>query len=386
MKIFDWIKAFFYGNDGEKEEVKLSDAVISKTSSIIYQYISIQICINLIASTLSLAEFQTKEAGVEVKNREYYKFNIEPNKNTGAASFWRSVIEKLVEQNNCLVVKVGDEYFVTESFEKTEYALKPNQYKNVVIGQENPYQLKDVFLEEDVLYFKWNNLQVLDLVQRAYSDIHELISASKDNYLLLSRLKILIKRDVTLSANEEFQKQYQDLVNSHLKRFLDPSKSNALPLAKGIEYEDVSRKNSGTSNNVSREMHAFINDGLELVAMAFQIPPQLLKGEVAGLDDAFRFFMTTCIKPIADIIADEINRKVYGEINYKKGNKVFIDTTKIRYVDIKDIAPALEALTRIGVNTLDDNLESIGREGIGNKQRWMTKNYDMIENFKIEET
>ena len=120
--------------------------------------------------------------------------------------------------------------------------------------------------------------------------------------------------------------------------------------------------------------------------MAFQIPPQLLKGEVAGLDDAFRFFMTTCIKPIADIIADEINRKVYGEINYKKGNKVFIDTTKIRYVDIKDIAPALEALTRIGVNTLDDNLESIGREGIGNKQRWMTKNYDMIENFKIEET
>ena len=68
-------------------------------------------------------------------------------------------------------------------------------------------------------------------------------------------------------------------------------------------------------------MHAFINDGLEFVAMAFQIPPQLLKGEVAGLDDAFRFFMTTCIKPIADIIADEINRKVYGEINYKKGNK-----------------------------------------------------------------
>ena len=101
------------------------------------------------------------------------------------------MIEKLVEQNNCLVVKVGDEYFVTESFDRTEYALKPNQYKNVVIGQENPYQLKDVFLEEDVLFFKWNNLQVLDLVQRAYSDIHELISASKDNYLLLSRLKIL---------------------------------------------------------------------------------------------------------------------------------------------------------------------------------------------------
>ena len=381
MGLRSFFREFF---TGEKDEVKLTD--LPSNINTVYKYLAIGICINLIASTLSLAEFQTKENGEKVKKREYYKLNIEPNKNTAAAQFWRSVIEKLVNENSCLVVKIDDEYHIAESFERQEFALKQNIYRNVVVGRENPYTLKDVFLEKDVFYFRWHNLQVLDLVHHVYNDLLELISASKDNYLLMARLKVLIKRDGMMAQTPEAQQAYQDLINLHLKRFLDPSQSNALPLMNGIGYEDVSRKSTGTSNNISRETKGYINDGLEMVAMAFQIPPQLLKGEVQGLDDAFRFFMTTCIKPLSDIISDEINRKLYKEEGYFKGNKVFIDTTKIRYVDIKDIAPSLEALTRIGVNTIDDNLEYVGREGIGSTQRWMTKNYDMIENFKIEET
>lgn len=376
MGLLSFFREFF---SGEKEEVKLTD--IPNQEITVYKYIAIGICVNLIASTLSLAEFQTKDKGSLIKKKEYYRLNVEPNQNTCAAHFWRSVIEKLVENNACLVVKINGEYHVAEAFVREEYALKPNIYKNVVLGKESLYTLTDVFEEKDVFYFKWHNLQVLNLVHEVYRDIAELISASKDNYLLMTRLKVLIKRDSTMAQTKDAQEAYQKLVNHHLKNFLDPGKSNALPLMNGVGYEDVSRKNPGTSNNISRETKGYINDGLEMVAMAFQIPPQLLKGEVQGLDDAFRFFMTTCIKPLSDIISDEINRKLYQEKGYTEGSKVFIDTTKIRYVDIKDIAPSLEALTRIGVNTLDDNLESIGREGIGSNQRYMTKNYDLIENF-----
>lgn len=377
MKGFDWIKAFFYSSK-EKDEMK---DLMNSNHKTIYQYMAIQTCINFIASTISLAEFQTKENGVVVKKKEYYKLNIEPNRNTGAAAFWRSVIEKLVEENECLVVKFNDSYYVAESYERTEYTLKECEYKNITLGKETPYILKEIFTESDVFFFRWHNLEILDLVRQVYHDLHQLIGASKDNYLMLSRLKVLIKRDVTLSSNPAFTEAYNDLVNKNLTRFLDPDRNGALPIAKGVEYEDVSKANPGTSNNISREMRGFINDGFDMVAMALQIPPQLLKGEVAGLGDAYRLFITSCIKPILDVISDEINRKLYGEENYTKGNKLFIDITKASYADITQLAPALEALTRIGVNTLDDSLELLGREAIGDKQRWMTKNYDKIEHF-----
>ena len=55
-----------------------------------------------------------------------------------------------------------------------------------------------------------------------------------------------------------------------------------------------------------------------------------------------------------------------------------IDITNVSYSDLKDVANALEVLTRIGANTLDDNLRILGREPIGGEygtKRLITKNY-----------
>ena len=45
----------------------------------------------------------------------------------------------------------------------------------------------------------------------------------------------------------------------------------------------------------------------------FPIPPQLLKGNVADTEKAFNNFLTFCINPIAELLTDEINRKLYGK-------------------------------------------------------------------------
>ena len=86
--------------------------------------------------------------------------------------------------------------------------------------------------------------------------------------------------------------------------------------------------------------------------------------------------------PIAELLTDEINRKLYGKENYLEKTYIKLDTTGIKAVDITDIAGSLDILLRVGAYTVNDCLKTLGLEEIHEdigSQRWMTKNYAPIE-------
>ncbi|MDO4922741.1 MAG: phage portal protein [Peptococcaceae bacterium] len=389
MGLGTWISDFFLGNPEKGVEAAPIDVDTQKRIQVAcYQYLAVNTCINYIASIISLADFQTYSDGEMVKSLESYRFNVEPNKNTASTAFWRRVVQKLVENNECLVVKINTEYYVAESYQRKENVIAQNEYTNVVIGESNQQTIKGKFYEKDVFFFEWNNLGLMQYVKNVYGDIGRLIGAASENYLRLSNTKVLIKQSASSPATKEFNDAVQALVNANLKEFLDPSKSNALPLRKGVEYEDVSRTSNASSTNAATEIKTLIQEGISLTAMAFQISPQLLIGDIAGIADAYRLTMTTCIKPIVNIISDEINRKLYGYKEYQRGRRMFIDVSNVSYTDIKDVANALEVLTRIRANTLDDNLRILGREPVGGAagaMRLVTKNYVSDEWLESDE-
>ena len=387
MGLGRWLNDFFYGNPDTGQDPAQIAAEREAFATASYKYLAVNSCINFIASVISLATFKTFNNGKEVLSEESYRFNVEPNQNTSSTAFWRRVIEKLVADNECLIVKIKSganrgEYHVAESYDRIENSMKPNEYRNVKVGRERPYALNDTFYESDVFFLQWNNLGLSTYVDGVYSELAQMIGAAKDNYLRLSATKVLIKQDASMKATAEFQQALKDLVNNNLKDFLEPGKSNALPLGKGVNYEDVSRTSNGTSNNAATEIKTLMQEGISLTAMAFQISPKLLIGDIAGIDDAWRLTMTQCIKPIVNIISDEINRKLYGRKAYLAGRRLFIDVSTVAYTDLKDVANALEVLTRIGANTMDDNMRILGREPVGGElgeRRLITKNYVGIE-------
>ena len=387
MGLGRWLSDFFYGNPDTGQDPAQIAAEREALATASYKYLAVNSCINFIASVISLATFKTFNNGKEVLSEESYRFNVEPNQNTSSTAFWRRVIEKLVADNECLIVKIKSganrgEYHVAESYDRIENSMRPNEYRNVKVGRERPYALNDTFYESDVFFLQWNNLGLSTYVDGVYSELAQMIGAAKDNYLRLSATKVLIKQDASMKATAEFQQALKDLVNNNLKDFLEPGKSNALPLGKGVNYEDVSRTSNGTSNNAATEIKTLMQEGISLTAMAFQISPKLLIGDIAGIDDAWRLTMTQCIKPIVNIISDEINRKLYGRKQYLAGRRLFIDVSTVAYTDLKDVANALEVLTRIGANTMDDNMRILGREPVGGElgeRRLITKNYVGIE-------
>ncbi len=347
-------------------------------SEVYYKELAVQSCVNLIANTVSRGEFLTYEKGKEVRKENYYLFNVEPNQNKSASKFWRDVIHKLVYGNECLVIQQDEKFYVADSFSVDKYAFKENEYKGVVVAE---YGLKKIFQEHEVFHFELHNESIKRVVEGLYLSYSKLIAASQGHYKKNNARRGTLSIPANYPQTEEAQKKLHDLLSVKFKRFFEAEGGAVLPMTGGMEYEELSSNIGVKGGAEGRDIRAFIDDIFDFVAIGFQIPPQLLRGTVADTDKATNNFLTLCVNPLSEIINDEVNRKWYGKELYLERTYIKHDTSRIRAVDIKDIANALDILVRIGAYTIDDCLQILGKEPLNaewSQARFMTKNYTPI--------
>lgn len=348
-------------------------------SEIFYKELAIQACVNLIANTVARSEFRTYEKGQEIKKDNYYLFNVEPNPNKSASKFWRDVVHHLVYDNECLVIQQDGHFYVADTFVVKRFAFKEYLYTDIIIDE---YKLKNVYNESQVFHFELHSEKIKSLIEGLYKQYAELIAASQSHYKRNNARRGKLVVPTNYPQTEKAQKDLQELLSHRFKRFFEAEGGAVLPLTNGMDYEELS-SNIGVKGGIEgRDIRAFIDDVFDLVAIAFQVPPQLLKGNVADTDKAVNNLLTFCVNPLAELLADEINRKMYGKKNFIESTYVKLDTSNIRAVDIKDIAGALDVLVRIGAYSVDDCLKYLGMEPLNtdwSKARWMTKNYERID-------
>lgn len=380
MAVWDWFLGLFNKDDGT---LKLDVCVGELTAEIFYKELAINSAINLISNTLSNAEFLTFEKGKEVKKDNYYLFNVEPNQNKSANKFWRDVVYKLVYENECLVIQNDGMFYVVDEFNIKQFALKENIYTDVVIDD---YKLNKVFWESEVLHFELHNQKMKTLIDGLYSSYGKLITSSSRHNLRKRAKRGTLEVPGSYPQTDEAQEDLQNLLKNRFKTYFEAETGAVLPLTNGLKFIEAEDKISNNPSQEGRDIRSFIDDVFDFVAIAFSIPPQLLKGDVADTEKAVDNFLTFCINPLADLLTDEINRKYYGKKLYLDNTYVKLDTTRIKHVDIQDIANAMDILTRIGANSINDNLRILGREKIDEdwaNARFMTKNYERIENFIV---
>lgn len=367
--------AFFNRSTGN---VEIGDEYCKIVSETYYKHLSIQTAINLISNTLSLAEFKTFEKGEEIKKENYYLFNVEPNFNQNANKFWRDVVYHLVYDNEALIVMHNNSLYVADSFQRTEYALKENVYSNVEIGT---FRFKESFKESEVFYLALHSIKMKNLIDGLYEDYGKLIGYSKNTYKRSNARRGTLEIPTSYPQTPDARDNLQKLLNEQFKSFFNAENGAVLPLTNGLKYSDLTNQTYKNGSD-SRDIRMLIDDVFDYVAVAFQIPPQLLKGSVADSDKSFDNFTTFCIRPWAELIEKEINRKYYKKRAFAEGSYLKIDISLIKQVSIKDLAVAIDILTRTGANTLDDNLVLLGREKVGGElgnQRFMTLNLVPVE-------
>lgn len=275
--------------------------------------------------------------------------------------------------------------YVAEDFTRKEFAFKENYYENIIV---EGLKLNKTFQESEVLYFKLNDDNIMNIIDGMYDSFGKLLVSSMNYYKRKNNKRLLIKGDFLRAQDEETQKAIDEMFESQLKSWFDANKeASAFQMQTGYEMSDESDgKNVGAgSDNTSRDIANLVDDIFNYIAMAFHVPRGILKGDVSDIANQIDSFLMFRIKPMAEFIHDEINRKMYKKKAFLERTYLKVDTSKIKVVDISTFATAADKLFAIGGFSINDILEELGKERIDEPwadYRYVTKNYERADATK----
>ena len=378
MSIKTWFIDFLGNAKNDKGEI-IESVIEEKIQEVYYKELAIQTAITLIANAIAKCEIKVYEKNREVKNKTYYTLNVSPNKNENSSQLWHKAIEKMVYDNESIIVEVGDGLYCADSYSVEEYPIIGNLYKGVAIGN---LQLNKTFKSEGVFRLQLNNAHIKKLIDGLYEQYGQLMSYAAKNYKKSNGTKYKLVLDQVKASDEKFQETYREVIQKQLKSFME-NENAVYPQYNGYDLQDV----SPTTNKYSSDFRNLRKEMFEIVAQAFQIPVSLMLGNITNMNEIVKIFLTFCIDPIADMISEEITRKISGDYdNWAKGNYVKVDTSTINHIDILDVAEKVDKLIASGPLCIDDIRELLGMQPLNtefSRQHWITKNYDTVENRLI---
>lgn len=375
----------------------LSDKIYTLNAEVCYKEYALAICMNKIANALIQCTYETYKNNEKFKGDIWYKFNIEPNKNQNATDFWNSVVfNMIINPQGCLIIKNNSEDFlVADNYDLKELANYENIYTNVTVGD---CTFKKAFKESEVLRLKINNTSVKTYIDNLYSSYGKLITSSIKNYNRNNSKKLFLKINTMFeqfkknvdseTGISEYDTKLDDIFKNRIKGYFSESDS-VTPIEDGLE---IVEGNSTSDNGAAKKLNGqttddirkLFDDIINICADAFNIPRGFLKGDVADIEAMTDNFITFAINPIASLIEDEGNRKLYGKKAILEGSKIKVKTNKIKGNDPTKLASSAEALYRIGAINANWVRDMLREEEI--LEDWanmymITKNYQEISNY-----
>lgn len=372
IDIFKW----FASKETKPVKVDMKTVCYQLASAIYIRELAWAMLVNKIANTIAKCELKIYENNKVVKGDEWYRWNIQPNKNQNGTQFWNKLITMLYDHNEALVIVNNGDLFVADDFFKhDESAFYEHYFTDVRIGD---FTFSKKLYMSEVYYFELNSKKIKDYLDNTLSLYTGLINAAYSSYLVANGNKGVLKIGQLAEQQEDFEETFNKMVNEDFKAFF--SSANAvMPLFDGYEYDQLDNK--GTQST-TRDLKAMFDDVIQLTANAIGMPVSIANGSVQDTSKAVDDFLTFCIDYLLEIITDEIDRKNYTKAQVLKGYYVRFNTTTLKHVDIFENHGAIDKLLSSGFTCVNDLRIACGLDIIDEDWAWqffMTKNYAPIE-------
>lgn len=382
LNIFKWILGKSETEtDQTGTKVSLSDFMDEELGSAIVgielyiQRMAFWTAVRKIAAAVSAVEWQTVRRGKKVESEEYWSWNYSPNPNQTREEFFMDLIGTLYSKQEALIVQTKKGYrYVADGFSKTE-RLDGDIYTDITAHNDS---IPGEFRSSDVLHFAIEGEKIRAILLMIAANEGKLIKSAQLNYLKSQGTRGILHIDDTAEADPSFEETYEDLVQEKFKNYV--SNPNAvLPMYKGYDFQQTETKGGSTKSELAgtRDIRNMLDDIVEFTAQTFGIPVSILTGKNVSTAD-FQTFITQIVQPLVMNIANEINRKLYGQQLVKKGTYIVPDMSGIKYVDAFDVAAPIDKLISSGAFCVNDIRSRLGMDIIDEEwayQHWMTKNY-----------
>lgn len=330
-------------------------------------------CVNMVANAMGRCEFRTFRGGEEIREKEYYLWNISPNTNQNSTAFMHKLIAKLYLDNETLVVNTlprdgMDALVVADSWERPEeWPSRQNEYRGVTVGN---FQFQYPLYESNVLHLRLNHVDMRPILNGLYQSYYRMIAAAMKAYNWGNGQHWKVHVNQIAQGDKDWAEKFQAMISAQVKPFLE-SDGALLPEFDGYTYEQVSGEDS--SGRDTRDIRAMIEDIFDFTARGFLMPPVLVNGGVEGTADANARFLTNCIDPLCDQLQEEITRKRYGYDAWLRGDYIKLDSSAILHFDMFENAANVEKLVGSGAYTINDVRRAANQPPIN--EPWADQHY-----------
>lgn len=386
FNIFKWI----LGNKGEETdaggtgtEVKVGNFLdvdvgsISAGLEVYLERMAFWSCVRKIGAAVSAVEWETYRRGKSVRAREYWAWNYEPNPNENREQFFSHLIGQLFQHQEALIIETkGGGRFIADDF-TIEKRLSGNLYRDIVVDGES---VQGMYRSEDVIHLTISGDRIRQILTAIAATEGKLIKTAASSYIRGSGMRGTLRIEETAEATEDFDETYEDLINNKFKKFFT-AENAVLPLFEGYDFTE--RQHPGAGMKGTRDIRSLIDDVVELTAQAIGIPPSIAAGKDVKNED-FKEFMTVCVQPLVRMIAEEMNRKIYGRDLVFAGTYIVPNYAGVRYTDLFDVANPIDKLIGSGAFCINDIRMRLGLDVIDEPwawQHWMTKNYSSVDDL-----
>lgn len=352
--------------------------------------------INIIANALSACEIRTFVRNKEVHGDEYFLWNYSPHYNYNANEFLQRIVWNLIYRNECLVIETKGGLVVADSYEHEVYALYQDTFRNVIVnsdsqgGVQHPYTFPRSFKMDEVLFYRLSSRNIKSIMDYLMEGYRELLETAIDKFQRSGGERGILTIDGNAATTQNYGTKadgtprtysdvFQELMNERFKTYFS-AKNAVMPIWKGFDYQVKSAEAGRRTTSEMNDVTAMTAEITTKVANALQIPPQLMLGTAAEVKQLTRNLITFAIRPIADVIETENNRKRNGK-EVLKGTYQMIDLTGIEYTDIFEAAQGAYNLLGSGAS-IDEIRILTGRPELGtkwSKKHLISKNFTDLE-------
>ena len=294
--------------------------------------------IDFVANLMSNIELQTYYNNKLTEGKEWYRLNIKPNLNQNAKDFWKEFWCKLLYYQEVLVVPIGDQLIIADDFvHHPEYAVKEDIFEQVSRGD---LKLVKLFRASEVFYMRYSTVDISTTLKSVMDLYSNLIAHAQEVYEGSGGEKGILNVNSAAAGPEDFEKKYGEWINNRFKSYF--SANNAvMPLFRGMTYTG---KHESIDSESSNNINDMLNAAIARVANAYKVPPAVLRGEVAGMNDAFNVLLTSCVDPLASMLACELTAKEFDQRAASAGCSIKAFTNNIKHTDIFEVATNFDKL------------------------------------------
>lgn len=326
--------------------------VADLAASVYFKAAALSIAIGYMQSAISKCEIRTFEDGEEKRGVWYYRLNVSPNPNQSASQMKNLAVARLMTRGDALIVPVNDFLYVADGFSVDRNQLGDDLFRCVSVEGRS---LGRDFRASEAVYLTTGNPRAREFADGMYEQYGRLMAAASKSFENGCGSKWKLDTGLSPAGDRKFaardEEERRD-PSGQLRTFA--RNANAIYIqSRGQNLEKIDVGGCAASEVIALRKEVF-----ETVAQVYMIPPPMLFGNMTNMKDIVDTFLTFPMDSMAQTWSEELTRKLYTPAEWHGGSRVSVDTSRVKHVDIFEMAAAVSQLIGAGfsLNEMRDQL------------------------------